>query len=62
MKPKKCYLCCRCIIQADKLTAEKRFSALYIANQVCYITKDMSARTHDIITECYTKELAAVCC
>lgn len=44
----------------DSLTAEKHFCALYIPNQVCYMTKDMSARTH-IITECYTNELAAVC-
>lgn len=56
------YVCCECVKHADRLTPEKHFCALYIANQVCYITKDMSARTHNIITtECYTNELAAVC-
>lgn len=52
--------CSVCIIHVDKLTAEEHLCALYIANQVCFITKFMSARTHNIITACYTNELAAV--
>lgn len=53
--------CSVCIIHVDKLTAEEHLCALYIANPVCFITKFMSARTHNIMTACYTNELAAVC-